>query len=63
MSNIYKALLYGAPFLTSILLLTDETFVKTEITFVDKSNFCSQNLLFSTKVTSVLTKATFVAQK
>ena len=59
---------YGAPFVTSILLLTGATFVETEVTFVE-SNFCPQKLHFETKVTvvykskTVVNKSNFILDK
>ena len=42
--------LYGAPFITSIHLLTEATFEKTDVTLVDKSNFCRTKVLLSAEV-------------
>ena len=45
-SDRLKQLVYGAPFVTSILLLTEATFLKTKVTFVGQKYFCLDKSCF-----------------
>ena len=60
----YQTGKYGAPFVTSILLLTEANFVQQKSLLSDKSNFVydKSNFVYD-KITFVYDKMTFVRQK
>ena len=59
-----KAINYGAPFVTSILLLTEATFVQQKLLLSDKSNFVydKSNFVYD-QSTFVYDQSTFVIDK
>ena len=54
---------YGAPFVTSILLLTEANFVQQKSLLSDKSNFVLTKIASVNKSNFVIDKITFVETK